>query len=911
MTYMFKKYLQFITIVLPIIILMAAASYFAYIHWQKYETNTSLKMQLDNTKLLQSLEHSVLNEIVCVATMSQHKELMAKICNPTKKTTDAVMQQILEQKEDNSLYTLEKVIFNIRHTIEDSGIAAVEKLVNGDLDKEMNAFIQKNTEKLKNYSTTMDKKEFIRYYADISNISYETESEKALVSYYLSLRKPIPAKNLIYWDKTVSKSAIPSLTGDKISILHEDIESIWKQDKFQSTLRAIEDVRLDIMAHSSMGNYKSTVASWVSVLNQKQKVLHNVENMLLGHIFADVSKEINISKIMLAIALGALLLSILGLLFFFNIWRKESVKKNLLNDLLTKVLGDNTETRNVKLTDELSSYKIVYDYIGSSYESIKDKENAAYMENKTNATFLNNLAYEIRTPLNGISGYTKLLKETPLNVEQSDFVYLIENSFENLDSILGRVSSDSSLPAQKLEVENITFDIVRKIESAVETFSIKSDQKDIVLGLYIDPSLPLKVKGDATKLSQIMTNLIDNALESSNAYDTIDISLEKIHSDADHVSIKFSIKDEGIGYNIEELEDISNNFDTLESVNNISNIDMKNLTISNKIIKRMGGKLELFSEKGIGSNFFFTLTFEKDNKQHDFAVYPTFKGMKVGLALPSKEINRQIDRNLELYVKHLDAEITIYDYDTLFESDKEINLPDLMFVYHNYARLEGELESFSNLGCKVALITSGTLRSRIDTDKYIFSSIVYAPITMGKVVKIFAESKLEIPLIEEVLEDENDGLKKFENIHALVAEDNDISKRIITNILEKYGIEVTVAVDGAKAFELRRENDFDIIFMDIEMPIMDGIESTSKILYYEGVNQFKHIPIIALASDADVTAKEKYLKAGMDDYIAKPIKANSIYELVQKFCIDLPKEVAQTEEDALIAKVLAGDFLKE
>jgi len=168
---------------------MLASTYYAYTSWQKYQKNTTLKSQLNNTKLLQSVEHSVLNEIVCVATVSQHKALMQKVCLPTKKTTDNLLKQILSQ-DDSSLYDLEKIIFNIRTSIENSSTIAVEKLVNGELDKDMHEFIQKYTKRLKNYSTDMAKKEYLRFYADISNISYETEPEKALVSYYLTLKKP-------------------------------------------------------------------------------------------------------------------------------------------------------------------------------------------------------------------------------------------------------------------------------------------------------------------------------------------------------------------------------------------------------------------------------------------------------------------------------------------------------------------------------------------------------------------------------------------------------------------------------------------------------------------------------------------------------------------------------------------------
>ncbi|HFQ61246.1 MAG TPA: HAMP domain-containing histidine kinase, partial [Epsilonproteobacteria bacterium] len=687
---MLKKYIKLIIIIIPLTILLLVGGYFAYSSWDKYQNEVNLKAQLDNTELIQSLEHSVLNEIVCVATMSGHKELIKKVCTPTQKTTDAVMQQILAQKEDTSLYNLEKVIYNLRSSVADNGTAAVEKLVNGDLNKQMNVFIQKYTEKIKNHNHQMANKAYLTYYADVANISYATESEKALVSYYLTLKKPIPSKNLIYWDEIVRKSQIPEPKGQKISILHEDIEDIFQNKNFQATLRAIEDIRLDIMMHASTGHYKTNVAKWVSLLNQKQKVLTRVEGMLLGHILDDVSTQIHTHFWALVASLLAMVLSILGLVFYILFWRKNIEKEKLFNTLLGKISQISSDDAKLQVDDDVASYKLAYDYIGSAYETIHEKENTLSMENKTHKAFLNNLAYEIRTPLNAISGYTKLLKETALNTEQSDFVTIIENSFENLDSILSKIGTESTLPAQKLEVANTSFDLVRKIESAVETFSIKADQKDIVLGLYIDPSLSFKVKGDGTKLSQIITNLIDNALDSSNAYDTIAIALEKIHSDMEQISIKFSITDQGIGYNKEEIDRMSEVFDSMETVENINTLDMKNLSISNKIIKRMGGKLEVVSKKGEGSSFFFTLTFEKDNQQVETSVYPTFEGMRVGLALPSKDIHRQIDQTLEIYVKHLGASFTVYDYDTLFENKEEPILPDLMLVYHNYARLDGE-----------------------------------------------------------------------------------------------------------------------------------------------------------------------------------------------------------------------------
>jgi len=909
---MFKKYLQFIFILLPIIFLISIGSYFAYNSWNTYQKNKVLKSQLHNVELLQSLEHSVLNEIVCIATVGNHKNLMNKVCKQTKETSDSLMQQILKQKDDTSLYSLEKIILNIRNTIQNNGATAIDKLVKGQLDKEMNMFIQKYTDKLEKYNQNdLDKKDYLALYSDISNIAYATEAEKALISYYLALKKPIPAKNLIYWDTTVNQSQIPELDNKKTSILHRDIDDMYQQKSFQDVLRKIEDVRLDIMTNSFSGKYKSNIATWVSLLNKKQKVLHTTERMLLDTIFHDTSKELKSSLYTLLASLVALLLGILGLVFLISFWINIKIKRTLLNDLLDKI-SQVTSDKKPEVSEDVDSYKIVYNYITSNYESLSEKESRAASENETNKIFLNNMAYEVRTPMNAISGYTKLLKETPLNLEQNDFLTMIENNFENLDSILNKISKDKTHPSKRLEVENIEFDMVKKVESVVETFSIKADQKDIILGLYIDPTLTYKVKGDGTKLSQIITNLIDNALESSNAYDSIDITVDKIYDDNQKVNVKFEIRDYGLGYTEDELHQIKNMFEDIETDVHVTNIDMKNLNISNKIIKRMGSKLELESKKAEGSSFYFTLTFEKESDVNNFSVYPTFEGLKVGLALPNYDIHRQVDKNLEYYVKYLKADFQIYDYESLFEKKDEVALPDVMFVYHNYTRLEGELEKFTTLSSKIALITSGRLRSRINMEDYTFSSIIYSPITMNKIVKIFAKSKIVMPENIEMKDQHEESINKernFETLEALVVEDNEISQKILTNILKKFNIEVTVVTNGKDAFDLVKEKEFNIIFMDVKISNMDGLETTSKILYYEGVNQLKHVPIIALSGNAKEC--NQYIKAGMDGCIDKKIDEDTIYTLILKHCIDGPKKLAQTEEDALIAKVLSGDFLKE
>ena len=523
--------------------------------------------------------------------------------------------------------------------------------------------------------------------------------------------------------------------------------------------------------------------------------------------------------------------------------------------------------------------------VPSRYNSI-DKSSSIINMKKTqnriaNTTFIDHLSYEIRTPMNGIFGNTKLLKETELSTEQQNLVHIIEHSYENLDAILSKISLGISSNNYKFNVDNNIFNIVQLIESTVETFSITADEKNIVLGLYVDPLIPSTLYGDSIKLSQVITNLVDNALATSSEYTTVNIQLDKKDISSDEVGIRFTVSDLGYEFSADELERIKNLLKTESNLDKTPIQDTKNLIISNTIIKKMGGKLDLKSKKNYGSSFFFELGFKEDIKESKDKIKPVFEDFVVGLALPSLDINRIIDDNLKKYIEYLGGKFIVYDYDSLFNDDT-IALPDLMFMYHNYARHEGELEAFVSLPCQTVLITSGTLRSKINHDKHFFSCVVYAPITMSKILRTVLEKKPKNTVTcGEAL---NTNREKETCIKALVVEDNVISQNIIANILKHMNIDVKVATDGKRAYELRKENIFDIIFMDINMPVMDGFESTSHILSYERTTKSKHVPIVALATDT--TGKEKYIKAGMDNLISKPIESEKIYDMVQYYCID-------------------------
>lgn len=592
--------------------------------------------------------------------------------------------------------------------------------------------------------------------------------------------------------------------------------------------------------------------------------------------YLNLATYLNNFETIYLLGLSFLLMSIA--FFALTIHLQKNEQPILLKDLAIHISNVSASAQKIP-KHRFSNEKMAYEYIKSNFNSLNQNESKIRSEYQASKTFLNSFSYEIRTPMNAIFGYTKLLKETSLSIEQKDLINIIENSYENLDTALSQVSSDLTVHRPKLEMKELPFNLVKEVETAVEAFSVQADQKDILLGLYIDPEIPHNLLGDGEKLSQVLTHLIDNALDVSEAYKTIDIKLENMNTKDNEVRIKFSIFDQGAGLEDTELESIRKIFADMEIVEESSMIGLgiKNLTMSNRIINRMGGSLDVKSKINEGSYFSFTLSFKKDNEEVDRKLNPIFEGLKIGLALPHKDIKRQVDYNLQTYVEYLGGTFVIYSYDELVDNANK-NLPDVMFVYHSYVKNQGELDTFSNLKSKIILITSGTLRSQIDFEKHVFSSVVYAPITMSKILRVLLESKDDRVLASMEREISAD-------VHVLVVEDNIISQAIIANILKNMNITVTVASNGKEAYTLSMNHTYNLIFMDITMPVMDGFETTSKILAYEIKQNKKHVPIIAFSTNTSKNDKEKYLKAGMDNMIRKPVHADEIQNMLQEYGI--------------------------
>jgi len=314
----------------------------------------------------------------------------------------------------------------------------------------------------------------------------------------------------------------------------------------------------------------------------------------------------------------------------------------------------------------------------------------------------------------------------------------------------------------------------------------------------------------------------------------------------------------------------------------------------------MGGTLDVESEVDHGANFFFTLKFKKSEEEEENYA-GKYKGLKVGMSLPSADVYRQVDVNMIAYFEYLGVDFRIYYGDEPFSVDSS-ELPDVLFFAQKYNRSSEELERFYTLPSKLVLLTTGDMQRDFKVPTHKVKKIVYKPINLTKIIAVLDMCSKEETIETEVIS-EGPDYRIFSGIHALVAEDNVINQKLISRVLQGFGLEITVANNGKEAFDLRMQNEYDVIFMDIQMPVMGGIEATKEIIHFENLNRKKHIPIIALTANALQGDREKYLEAGMDNYASKPIDLERLNDILQEYFPKHVKNATQTLKDNAEMKI--------
>ena len=617
------------------------------------------------------------------------------------------------------------------------------------------------------------------------------------------------------------------------------------------------------------------------------------------------------------IILLSMLIVLLSLLFLFtirHIFSQIDRDDETLNSMLKHINIDPRLKKKFALKKILSEQNRteIYHVLKKVIQNAEENKEIAQKANASKSRFLANMSHEIRTPLNGIVGFTDLLKSSGLNSEQHEFIQVIEKSSENLLSVIDDILDLSKIESGKIDIEEIEFDPILEFESGIESYGAKAAEKNINLGFYIDPALSAKLNGDSNKIKQVLVNLISNAVKFTPDGGNIDILIQKVYHSDDVVTVLFSVKDSGIGVSPEQKKKIFEAFSQADSSTSkkFGGTGL-GLTISKKLVDLMGGELDLKSETGEGSTFFFSLKFQELQTETEIE---KFEDLTIGYYLPCDEHTEQSDIYVKKYISVLNPKYKLFDTIESLILLKEDKQPDLLFLSFNHID-NTDLIQLSRLKSKISLLAATNQKDEIKALHLDFFKTLYSPINFSKIKGSLLDFK-KINIHKDIDKNEKN---KFNNIKALIVEDNPVDQQLIKLTLENFGISVTLTNDGQEAFNLRHTEEFDIIFMDIQMPIMNGIETTRSILYYEHKNKLKHIPIVALTASALKGDKERFIALGMDQYLSKPIKVDAIEHILDRYFKNdsiventLPKQKKTRKKesvDILLCKKEEADML--
>lgn len=516
--------------------------------------------------------------------------------------------------------------------------------------------------------------------------------------------------------------------------------------------------------------------------------------------------------------------------------------------------------------------------------------------NIAKSQFLANMSHEIRTPMNGIFGFLELLESSNLSLEQKEFVREAKSASDILLNIINDILDFSKIEAKKLVLENISFNLRTIIEDAVSLFVPKTLEKGIQLYTIIDPTIPDEVIGDPSRLKQILNNLLSNGVKFTDAGE-IAIKVDYFEEENDIALLTFEVRDTGIGISGKDIQKLFKSFNQADaSTTRKYGGTGLGLSICRELVSMMDGEITVDSVLDKGSTFKFCvrLKISKRASEH-ISIFENVNDVNI-LLVDNDENSRKITSS---YLKGTGLHIIevngageaistiISNNDT--KNEISIVIIDCEIPGMNCYELAQTLKNIP-IAKHIKLIL---LMSRYKGDfkaamEYGFSSYLTKPLKRDDLLSCIAVNLGLKKEDEEHHEDSNKNVVKniynLSEIRILLAEDNEVNRKIFISMLKSRGITCDVALDGKEALRKVSEEDYDIVFMDCQMPIMDGYEATAEIRKIE--KNRKYTKIVAVTANAMEGDSEKCIKSGMDSYITKPINFDIVFKIIEESIIN-------------------------
>ena len=673
-------------------------------------------------------------------------------------------------------------------------------------------------------------------------------------------------KDMSLFQRVIEKDTLPNFTVSNDSSVALDINGLLSSVAYEEI---VSKERNMILHEARRGDYSVSLVAWDYSINNKMEYFVKVQSIILDEIKSIEKKNI-IKKLLEAFLYSlSIIIPFILLLKVRKKYRKLTqnsfVSEETLKDV--KHIFDLNQQKEITKLIEEGKADYIFKFL---IQAIKDA-------NHTKDLFLANMSHEIRTPLNGIVGFTTLLKDAETKEEQAEFISVIEKSSVNLLTIVNDILDFSKIKSDKIDLESIEFDPIDTFEGAVETYAAKAAQENVDFNIFMDPELPTLLIGDPTKISQIIVNLISNAIKFTSENGAVNVTIKKMFEDNESAEIKFDVTDTGIGITDEQKKNIFTAFAQADvSTSRKYGGTGLGLSISGKFVEFMGGKLSITSKENVGSSFYFTLTLKKPVTSK-IRVVEDFSSLSIGILDYHKDGEYNIDENLEAYIAYTGAKVRHFTDETLLSVKDSPRVPDIIFIDHKYRYRDEDILKFLDFKSKIILMTTGNHKNNAKKHKEKIAKIIYKPMNFTKTINAISTKEYVAKVSEKIV---------YKDLNVLVAEDNKINQKLITSVLNRIGIEVSLANNGKEAYEMRMANNYDLIFMDIQMPIMGGIEATVNILSYENKSGVPHIPIVALTANNVVGDRDKYMSVGMNGYLSKPLELAKLNELLKDYFED-------------------------
>lgn len=512
----------------------------------------------------------------------------------------------------------------------------------------------------------------------------------------------------------------------------------------------------------------------------------------------------------------------------------------------------------------------------------------ALQSSKIKSEFLANTSHEIRTPLNGIIGFSKILKRTPLNALQQEYLETIMQSSDGLLNIINDILDFSKIEADKLELEPGPCHLRQIFEEVLHLFAPLAIEKKLDINLLFYQDVPCHLYIDAARLKQVLSNIVNNAIKFTH-HGEIVIRVMLENEDAHTVKIKTQVEDTGIGMTAEQQKNLFQAFNQSNpSISRQYGGTGLGLAISKKLIEKFGGDISVSSQTDKGSIFNFDFQAERQ-KQHHSEDKPAFSGKSIAIL--------SINKNTEKAIKNLLAQWQVHSFFIQEHESPDASIQHILENYHLDALIyapsnSSEITDDYDLEalCDKYQLKSLTLDAKLHSSSNI-------PVTETSLYRSLASlflspTKTQKPVLPQY---------RFPHLKVLAVDDNQANLKLLSILLTDLGIDVHTANNGQEAIAISNQFVFDVIFMDLQMPIMDGYEASKNI------RQSSQTPIIALTAHALADEKKRLLEIGVNAYLSKPINESILIDTLSTLC---PAEKKPNNESDKTSAVNVHDCLK-